>query len=122
MDDKTCSICGRRITWRRSLADRWDEVRRCSAACRRRRLGTLDRELEGAIRSLLDARRHGATICPSEAARQVRPDHWRPLMERTREAARRMVATGAVQIVQKGVVVDPSTAKGPIRIRRLEEG
>ena len=38
--------------------------------------------------------------------------------EPVREAARRLVARGEVDIVQGGHVVDPSTAKGPIRLRR----
>ena len=38
-------------------------------------------------------------------------------MEPARAAARRLVADGVVDITQGGVVVDPSTAKGPIRIR-----
>lgn len=67
---------------------------------------------------LLDARRAEATICPSEAARRVDPDGWRDSMDRTRQAARRLVAAGRVEIVQRGRVVDPSTARGPIRIRR----
>ena len=64
----------------------------------------------------------GATICPSEAARAVAgdadEDAWRALMEPARRAARRLVAAGEVEITQGGKVVDPSTAKGPIRIRR----
>ena len=115
-EPKTCRICGRRIEWRRSLDADWDNVSRCSAACRKRRLGRLDQELEESILALL-AKASG-TICPSEAARAVRPDDWRPLMERAREAARRLVARGELQITQKGRVVDPSTAKGPIRLRR----
>jgi len=39
-------------------------------------------------------------------------------MEPARAAARRLVAAGDVEIVQGGRVVDPSTAKGAIRIRR----
>ncbi len=39
-------------------------------------------------------------------------------MEPARSAARRLVAEGSVVITQKGHIVDPSTAKGPIRIRR----
>lgn len=66
---------------------------------------------------LLAERKAGATICPSEAARAARPDDWRPLMERARRAARRLVAAGRVEITQGGRVVDPSTAKGPLRIR-----
>jgi hypothetical protein len=74
--------------------------------------------LETAITDLLDRRATGATICPSEAARAVGGEDWRPLMEDARAAARRLVAAGRVEITQGGRVVDPSTAKGPIRIRR----
>lgn len=38
-------------------------------------------------------------------------------MEPVRRAARRLVAAGAVEICQGGRVVDPSHARGPIRIR-----
>lgn len=111
-------MCGRRIEWRRKWADDWENVRYCSAGCRRRGVKPVDRDLESAIVDLLDARRAGATICPSDAARRVDPDGWRDLMEPARQAARRLVDAGTVQITQKGRVVDPSTAKGPIRIRR----
>jgi hypothetical protein len=39
-------------------------------------------------------------------------------MEQARQAARRLVAAGVAVITQGGRVVDPSTAKGPIRVRR----
>jgi hypothetical protein len=39
-------------------------------------------------------------------------------MEPARRAARRLVDAGRVEITQKGRVVDPSTAQGPIRLRR----
>ncbi|NBV74371.1 MAG: DUF3253 domain-containing protein [Actinobacteria bacterium] len=79
----------------------------------------MDRRLETEIRSLLDARARGATICPSEAARAV-ADDWKPLMERARSAARRLVVAGEVEVLQGGRVVDPSTAKGPIRVRLVD--
>lgn len=105
------------MEWRAAWAKNWDEVRWCSAACRRRRVTAVDRSLETAIVDLLDRRARGATICPSEAARAVDPDGWRDLMEPARAAARRLVAAGAVEITQGGRVVDPSTARGPIRVR-----
>ncbi|HYP45413.1 MAG TPA: DUF3253 domain-containing protein [Propionibacteriaceae bacterium] len=117
-EPKTCQSCGRRIEWRRSWERDWDEIRYCSAGCRKHKVSALDRQLEAAIRELLDARASTATICPSEAARAVAPEGWRDLMEPARRAARRLVAAGEVDITQSGQVVDPSTAKGPIRIRR----
>ncbi|MEM7274075.1 MAG: DUF2256 and DUF3253 domain-containing protein [Actinomycetota bacterium] len=116
-EDKTCVTCGRRITWRKKWADDWDQVRYCGQRCRRSKPGPTDRALEAAIHDLLAARAGGATICPSEAARSVDPEGWRDLMEPTRSAARRLVAVGEVEITQRGRPVDPSTAKGPIRIR-----
>lgn len=119
---KTCAVCGRTIEWRKKWERNWDSVRYCSDACRRRRLRPIDDELATAILTLLDHRAGGATICPSEAARRVADqrtvDDWRTLMEPTRAAARRLVASGDLEIVQGGRVVDPSTAKGPIRLRR----
>lgn len=116
--DKICRSCGRTFAWRKKWARDWDSVRYCSDACRRHGVTAVDRQLEQAINDLLAERRSGATICPSDAARHVSPDDWRDLMEPARRAARRLVADGAVVITQGGRVVDPSSAKGPIRIRR----
>jgi hypothetical protein len=114
--DKACTVCGRRISWRKKWERDWEQVRYCSTGCRRRGVSEADRRLEGAITGLLGTR--SGTICPSEAARAVDPEGWRDLMEPARMAARRLVDAGEVEIVQGGRVVDPSTAKGPIRIRR----
>ena len=123
--DKTCVACGRRIEWRKKWERDWDEVRYCSASCRRRKVDPTDQALETSIRDLLSQRAADKTICPSEAARAVAADagtEWRDLMEPARRAARRLVDAGEVEITQAGHVVDPSTAKGPIRIRRVRRG
>ena len=117
-DTKPCASCGRVMTWRKSWERNWDEVRYCSDACRKRRVRDVDTALESAIIDLLRARAQDASICPSEAARVVGGEDWRSLMEPARRAARRLVTNGTVEITQQGRVVDPSTAKGPIRIRR----
>lgn len=123
--DKACRSCGRRMEWRAAWARNWDDVAYCSDACRARKVRPVDRALEETIRRLLGERAATATICPSEAARAVAAaqgdasdDAWRALMEPARRAARRLVAAGEVEITQGGRVVDPSTAKGPIRVRR----
>lgn len=120
-EPKTCAGCGRAITWRKKWARDWDSVRWCSDRCRRAKLSATDRELESTILALLARRATAATICPSDAARAVGGDDWRPLMEPARAAARRLVAAGEVEVTQRGAVVDPSTAKGPIRIRRRQQ-
>ena len=118
--EKVCERCGRTMQWRAKWARNWNEVKYCSDACRKQRLTAVDTALEDAILQLLNARARDASICPSEAAQRVGGDNWQPLMEPARKAARRLVAQEKVQITQGGKVVDPSRAKGPIRIRRFQ--
>lgn len=106
------------MEWRAAWAANWDDVRYCSDRCRKRRVTAIDSALEKSILALLEPLSRTGTICPSEAARAVNPDGWRELMEPARAAARRLVVAGEVEITQAGKVVDPSTARGPIRIRR----
>lgn len=70
------------------------------------------------IRKLLIQRATGASICPSDAARVLyAPDDWQAWMPAIREVAAAMVADGELVITQKGQVVDPGKARGPIRLR-----
>lgn len=115
---KTCAVCGRPFAWRRKWARVWDDVRYCSERCRRRRNRTSRSQVGDAIDALLDARRTGASICPSEAARAVWPEDWRSHMEEVREVARVMSAEGRLEITQRGRVVDDLNFSGPIRLRR----
>ncbi|NNF13086.1 MAG: DUF3253 domain-containing protein [Gemmatimonadetes bacterium] len=115
---KSCASCGRTMVYRRRWARVWDEVKYCSARCRSRRTGRIDADLEDETLRLLSARGGSAAVCPSEAARRVRPADWESIVERARAAARRLEAAGHVEIVQGGRRVDPSTAKGPFRVRR----
>jgi hypothetical protein len=111
------------------VAVRWPEVGPSPGAGHTRRVTAADpdrriaEQLERGILDLLAQRADGATICPSEAARLVGStdeavDAWRDLMEPARRAAARLVASGDVEVTQGGEVVDPGTARGPIRIRR----
>ena len=75
-------------------------------------------DLRAAVLDLLAQRKPTSSICPSDVARRVRPDDWRPLMDPVRAATRDLVESGDVEITQGGEVVDPDAARGPIRIRR----
>ena len=77
-----------------------------------------DAEAQAAIRSLLEQRAGGATICPSEAARAIAGDgDFRALMPLVRDAARAMADGGEIDVTQRGEVVDIDRARGPIRLR-----
>ena len=119
--DKICKTCGREFEWRKKWEKDWDVVKYCSDACRGNKPGEADAALEAAILELLAERGRDKTICPSEAAKLVggletRRD-WEGLMEPARAAARRLVAQGRIVITQNGKVIDPSTAKGAIRLK-----
>jgi hypothetical protein len=72
---------------------------------------------EEAIMELLQARAPGKSICPSEAARRMSPDDWRPLMKQVREAGKQLADKGLIEVTRKGKAVDPHTVKGVIRFR-----
>jgi hypothetical protein len=119
--DKLCKTCGRAFAWRKQWEQDWDIVKYCSDACRGSKSGEADAALEAAILDLLAERGADKSICPSEAAklvggRKTRRD-WEGLMEPARAAARRLVAQGRIVITQSGKVVDPSAAKGAIRLK-----
>ena len=118
---KGCAGCGRPFAWRKKWERDWDRVTHCSDACRRAAKSPDARRtaeaLERAILDLLSKRPRDGSICPSEAALIVGAERWRDLMEESRSAARRLVAKGAVEITQRGRPVDPSRARGPIRVR-----
>lgn len=72
--------------------------------------------MESIILKLLSLRK-GASICPSEAARLAFEEDWSDQMPAIRKVASKMAKQNQIEICQKGIVVDPDTVKGPIRLR-----
>lgn len=69
------------------------------------------------IFELLAARAEDATICPSEVARAVAPENWRPLMPTVREIAARLAEEGTIDVRQGGVVIElTGETRGPVRL------
>ena len=100
---KRCPTCGRDFAWRKKWQRCWDSVRFCSDRCRRRKGSHDDRELEAGILAMLGRRATGASICPSEVAREQHPDDWRDWMPRVRDAARRLADAGTIELLEAGV-------------------
>jgi hypothetical protein len=119
--DKLCKTCGRAFSWRKKWERDWDNIQYCSDGCRTHQPSNTDQALEAAILKLLAERGRDKTICPSEAAKLVGGTEtrqaWEALMEPARAAARRLVAANRILITQHGSPIDPSTAKGPIRLK-----
>ena len=81
----------------------------CSSACRRRGITEADRKAEEAIRYAV---RHSA------GATSLSAISWdEQHREILRRAALRLVASGEIEMIQGGRVVDPSTAAGEFSIR-----
>jgi len=82
-----------------------------------------DDAIAHAIFTLLDTRAATASICPSEVARSLAPDAWRPLMPRVRAAARALAAAGRLEVLQGGrVIAGDIEPRGPIRLARPRTG
>ncbi len=71
-----------------------------------------DDAIAAVLTDLALRRGRGKTFCPSEAAKALSPE-WRSLMAEVRRVA---AGHGHVVATQKGVPVDPVTARGPIRL------
>ena len=74
-------------------------------------------EIAAMILELCRARGRRKTICPSEVARRIEPDRWRDVMADVRRVASRLAGSGQIEATQRGIVVDPATARGAIRLR-----
>lgn len=115
---RVCAACGAPISWQRKWSRSPQRLEYCSETCRLLGLRDEDHEIERMILELLAERTFGASICPSEVARALRPDgDWRALMDSVRRAARRLQRAGRIEITQRGQQVDLNSARGPIRLR-----
>ena len=75
--------------------------------------------IEAAILNQVDAGAAGATICPSDVARNLwAATEWRDHMDTVRAAAARLAEAGEIVATQHGTVVDVRSARGPIRLGR----
>jgi DNA-binding transcriptional ArsR family regulator len=74
-----------------------------------------ERAVEIAILSLVAERGIGKSISPSEAAQALALD-WQTKLSAVRRAAIRLAEAGMIDILRKGKRVDPSEARGVIRL------
>lgn len=74
-------------------------------------------QIRQCILAKTQARGTEKTICPSEVARELGGEDWRSLMATVRQVGIDLAEAGAILVTQRGNVVDPRTARGPIRYR-----
>lgn len=80
-----------------------------------------EQQIRACLLQLVRDRGPAKTICPSEVARALRADDWRSLMPQVRKVGIQLAAAGTIEVTQKGQVVHPDTAKGPIRYRLIPQ-
>ncbi len=115
LEAKICKGCGRDFSFRKKWKLNWDEVKYCSDECRKNKSRF---DFSGPILALLAKRGAGKSICPSEVLDEELKQN-RIIMEHVRRSARLLAADGVLEITQNGKRVDPTTVKGPIRLRLL---
>jgi hypothetical protein len=121
MDTKVCATCGRSFEWRKKWEKNWTEVKYCSDRCRARKSKTRREDMpstgfKDAILNLLNSRSQNVSICPSEVL-PLEQRQNKMLMEQVRSAARILAHAGTIEILQKGIRVNPDDFRGPIRLR-----
>lgn len=81
-----------------------------------------DAVIAEAILRLCAERGVAKTICPSEVARALAADEaaWRALMPGVRRVAADLAAAGRIAVTQRGLPVDPMSARGAIRLSRQQ--
>jgi Protein of unknown function (DUF3253) len=79
-----------------------------------------DADIANEILRQCAARAPDRTICPSEVARALWPDDWRPHMSEVRAVGLTLATAGEIAITQGGEVRTPNDLiRGPIRYRLL---
>ena len=78
-------------------------------------------EIGETVLRLAAARGAASSICPSEVARALRPDDWRPLMGRVRKVAVDLARQNRLQVLRKGKPAELDALRGVIRLRIVSD-
>ena len=57
------------------------------------------------------------SMCPTDVARAVSAENWRPLLGAVRQVAVELARQGKIEILRKGKPISPDEIRGVIRLR-----
>ena len=57
------------------------------------------------------------SLCPTDVARAVSTENWRPLLGAVRKVAADLARQGKIEILRKGKPINPDEMRGVIRLR-----
>ncbi|MES3037758.1 MAG: DUF3253 domain-containing protein [Bdellovibrionota bacterium] len=118
-DHKNCPVCKSQFTVKDHSRPSWNLIVYCSDDCRlnKWKVGH-NKKLEKQILEMV-SHPEVTTICPSDVLPPEQQNDWTQ-WEAVREAARRLVARGEIELTQMGEVVDPFLFKGQVRFRKKQ--
>ena len=58
-------------------------------------------------------------LCPTDVARAVSAENWRPLLGAVRKVAADLARQGKIEILRKGKPINPDDMRGVIRLRAI---
>ena len=59
------------------------------------------------------------SLCPTDVARAVSAENWRPLLGAVRKVAADLARQGKIEILRKGKPINPDDMRGVIRLRAI---
>jgi hypothetical protein len=59
------------------------------------------------------------SLCPTDVARAVSTENWRPLLGAVRKVAADLARQGKIEILRKGKPINPDDMRGVIRLRAI---
>ena len=59
------------------------------------------------------------SMCPTDVARAVSAENWRPLLGAVRQVAAELARQGKIEILRKGKPINPDEIRGVIRLRAI---
>jgi hypothetical protein len=59
------------------------------------------------------------SLCPTDVARAVSAENWRPLLGAVRKVAADLARQGKIEILRKGKPINPDEMRGVIRLRAI---
>ena len=57
------------------------------------------------------------SLCPTDVARAVSAENWRPLLGAVRKVAADLARQGKIEVLRKGKPINPDEMRGVIRLR-----
>ena len=57
------------------------------------------------------------SLCPTDVARAVSAENWRPVLSAVRKVAADLARQGKIEILRKGKPINPDDMRGVVRLR-----